>query len=87
MLMLGVGEETTGAKIHIILDDETSLKVVFRIVTGNLDLVIRRIGLLLCFQNLVEMPRALLGLKQGVGNDKTIRSTVRASLEAMTKNH
>lgn len=76
MLMLGVGEEATGAKIHIILDDEISLEVVFRVVTSDLDLIVCRIGLLLGFQNLVEMPSALLGLKQSVGNDKTIQIVV-----------
>ena len=76
MLMLGVGEETTGAEIHIILDDETCLKVIFRIVASDLHLIVCGIGLLLGFQNLVEMPSALLGLKQSVGNDKTVQIVV-----------
>lgn len=73
---VGVGEEAAWAEIHVVFDDETSLKVVLGVGCGNLNLVGCRVGLLLGLQDLVEMPDTLLGFKQGIRNDKTFEIVI-----------
>jgi hypothetical protein len=53
-------DEFTGAKIDIVLDDESCLEILLGVWRSNLALGGGNLCLLLCFEDLVELPTTLL---------------------------
>ena len=68
--MLGILEQSTGAQVNIVTDNEANLKIVLRMWTSDLGISICRPSLLE-FEDPVQFPGTLL--EQARRNDETVK--------------